>query len=218
MDLSEETLFVRTANLKWRVYLHVPKVTSLNLAVVFFHGASFSIDDWIRIGTLKLVRESGFQVVALDLPRGRASKTDKLELKKASDYNPLLEEVLVKAGIPKDRKIVLIGPSMGAGFAMSFALGNPEKVTGLVLIAPSLRDLSEDAIRSLKPNIPVLIVWGDRDDVFPLDEYAKPLQNLLPHAKLMTLKGARHAAYLDKPEEFHKSLLEFLIENESTRK
>lgn len=218
MDLSEETVFVHAANLKWRVYQPVPKESSLKLAVVFFHGASFSIDDWIRIGTLKMVRESGFQVVGLDLPRGRASKTDKLELKQTSDYNPLLEEILFKAGIPKEKKVVLIGPSMGGGFAMSFALGNPEKVAGLVVIAPSFRDISEDMIRSLKPNIQVLLVWGDRDDVFPLDDYAKPLQKLLPRAKLLTLKDARHPAYLDKPEEFHKSLLEFLMENESTRR
>ena len=178
--------------------------------MVFFHGASFSIYDWIRIGTLKLVLDSGFNVVALDLPRGRASKTDALELEKLSDYNPLLEELLLKVGIPENTKIVIIGPSMGGGFAMSFALGNPEKVAGLVLVAPSLRDFKEDKIRSLRREIPVLLVWGDKDDVFPPEEYARPLEKMLSNAKLLILKDARHPAYLDMTREFHKSLLEFL--------
>ena len=189
-----------------------PKTIDQKPAVVFFHGASFSTDDWIRIGTLKLVREDGFRVVAVDLPRGRATKTDKLELKQASGYNQLLEELFEKVGIPKEKEIVIIGPSMGGGFAISFALGYPGKVAGLVLIAPSWHDYTEGEIRSLKSDMPILLVWGDRDDVFPLQEYAKPLQKLIPNSKLLTLKDARHPAYLDKTEEFHKSLLEFLRE------
>ena len=177
---------------------------------MFFHGSSFSIDDWIRIGSLKLVSDSGFSVVALDLPRGRASKTDSLELEKISDYNPLLEELFLKVGIPKEKRIVIIGPSMGGGFAMSFALGNPGKIAGLVLVAPSLRDFKEDTIRSLRREIPVLLMWGDSDEVFPLEEYARPLEKMLSNAKLLVLKDARHPAYLDKTEEFHESLLDFL--------
>lgn len=218
MNLSEQTVFVHAANLQWRVYESVPKTSDTKPVIVFFHGASFSIDDWLKIGTPKLIRENGFHVVAVDLPRGRASRTDKLELSKTADYNPLLEELFAKLGIPKDKKIVIIGPSMGGGFAMSFALGKTDKVAGLTLIAPSLHDFADDEIRSLKPNIPVLLVWGDRDDVFPLQEYARPLQRLLPKAKLLTLKDAGHPAYLDKPEEFHKSLLEFLKDNGPTEK
>lgn len=183
--------------------------------LVFFHGASFSIDDWIRIGTLKLVEENGFHLVAVDLPRGRASKTDKPELKETVDYSPLLEGLFTKIGISRERKIVIVGPSMGGGFAMAFALHNSEKVAALVLVAPSLRDLSEDAIRTLNRDIPVLLIWGDHDEVFPLEEYGEPLQKLLPNAKLVILKDARHPAYLDEPQEFHRSLLEFLKEIES---
>lgn len=208
--MTEETVFA--ANLNWRAWKSLPDSGNQQPTVVFFHGASFSTDDWIRIGTLKLVSDRGFHVVALDLPRGRTSKTDKMELNHVSDYNPLLEEVLVKVGVPKEKKLVIIGPSMGGGFAMSLALGNPDKVAGLVLVAPSLRDLNEDKIRSLRPDIKVLLIWGDSDDVFPLDEYARPLEKLLPNAKLLTLKDARHPAYLDKTEEFHRYLLKFLGE------
>lgn len=207
--LSEDIKFIHASGLNWRVYESGPKSDS-NLVIVFFHGFSFSIDDWVRIGTLGLLKESGFRVVAIDLPRGRASKTDKLELKHVSDYNPMIHELLNALEISKEDKIVLVGASMGGGFALSFALDHPKKVAGLVLIAPSIREISEDSIKALEQDIPVLLVWGDRDDVFPLEQYAKSMQKLIPHSKLVILKDASHPAYLDKTEEFNQAIFDFL--------
>jgi 4,5:9,10-diseco-3-hydroxy-5,9,17-trioxoandrosta-1(10),2-diene-4-oate hydrolase len=58
----------------------------------------------------------------------------------------------------------------------------------------------------------VLLVWGEWDRVFPLDEYGKPLKEILPRAKLVVIKQAGHGAYLDRPDEFNELLLDFLSE------
>ena len=58
--------------------------------------------------------------------------------------------------------------------------------------------------------MPVLLVWGERDTVFPLEEYGKPLKERLPRANLVVVKQAGHGAYLDKPVEFNQLLLDFI--------
>lgn len=55
---------------------------------------------------------------------------------------------------------------------------------------------------------PTLIVYGDQD--VQLGEVT--LNNLknLPNHTIMLMKGAGHACYLDKPDEWHQRLLDFL--------
>ncbi|MGI0090934.1 MAG: alpha/beta fold hydrolase [Nitrososphaerales archaeon] len=214
--MNEETRFIIVDSSKIRLYTSFTKKfedTTKKPVVLFFHGFSFSIDDWGKIGALKEVRGHGFQVVAIDLPRGNASKSDKIELKEISEYNSILERILSQLGILQNKKLVIVGPSMGGGFALSFAFEHPEPISGLVLVAPSLRQIPEKSIKYLDSGgIPILLVWGDKDDVFPVEDYAKPLQSFLPRSKLAVLSGARHPAYLDKPEEFQELLLNFLDE------
>ena len=99
---------------------------------------------------------------------------------------------------------------MGGGFALAFALEDTDKVAGLVLVAPSLSGLDEESLKDL--GIPVLLVWGDRDDVFPVEQYGRELKQILPQSKLLIIKGARHPAYLDRPQEFHELLFDFVEE------
>jgi abhydrolase domain-containing protein 14 len=185
------------------------KPDSNKASIVFFHGNAFSIDNWISIGTLDLVEKKGHVVYAIDLPAGRASKSDKIEKEKPSDYVPILEEIFSKLGIGNS-PIVLVGPSLGGGFALAYGLAHPEALSALVLISPSTKSLDEEEFSKIEA--PVLLIWGDKDDIFPLNDYGMRLKSEFPHSKLIILKGARHAAYLDKPEEFHELLLDFLDE------
>lgn len=180
--------------------------------VVLFHGYSFSLDDWTRIGTPKNLSSHGYSSIAIDLPSGKASLSDKLANASPPEVASLIQRVLAEFGwsSARGRKLVIVGPSMGGGFALSFALKAPASMTGLVLIAPSTRGLSIESLESL--DIPTLLVWGERDNVFPVEEYARSLKNTLPRSKLLIIKGAGHAAYLDKPAEFHDLLLDFLEE------
>jgi 2-hydroxy-6-oxonona-2,4-dienedioate hydrolase len=57
--------------------------------------------------------------------------------------------------------------------------------------------------------IPVLLVWGDRDVVFPMPLAERAL-GLLPNGELVILEGAGHAPQLENPEEFVAALQRFV--------
>jgi len=187
------------------------------LGVLFFHGFSFSLDDWKKTGTFDRISTAGYPAfIALDLPSGKSSKSDKFNFQSVSECIPVIDEFLEKVGFfaekdsRKRRQTVIIGPSMGGGFALAYAIAHQDKVAGLVLISPSLKSIADEDLENLQT--PTLLVWGEKDNVFPLEEHGRQLKNKLPHAKLIIIKGAGHAAYLDKPEEFNDLLVDFLEE------
>ncbi len=55
---------------------------------------------------------------------------------------------------------------------------------------------------------PTLIFWGDKDKITPID-YAKRMKTLITNSQLEIVPGD-HFSFLDKPQEFEKSLLKFL--------
>jgi abhydrolase domain-containing protein 14 len=177
---------------------------------LLFHGFSFPLDIWADTGILQLLSDRGYSYLAIDLPKGKASRSDKFGRKNFSDYIPFLNKVLSHFLDIEKAKFVLHGASMGGGFALALALENQKQVSGMVLIAPSIKGISEESLGEL--DVPTLLVWGERDNIFPVDEYGKRLKELLPRSKLLIIKGAGHAAYLDKPQEFHELLLDFLDE------
>jgi abhydrolase domain-containing protein 14 len=178
-------------------------------SIVFFHGYSFSIDNWIEIGILDELKNKGYVVYAIDLPSGKASKSDKVEHEKLEEYVPILEKIFAKLGIGKaSHSLVLVGPSMGGGFALAYSILHPETVFALVLISPSVGTLNESDFSRLK--MPVLLIWGERDPVFPLQKHGKPLKDKFPNSKLIILKDAGHASYIDRPQEFNDLLIDFL--------
>jgi pimeloyl-ACP methyl ester carboxylesterase len=186
------------------------------MTVVLFHGNALSLDSWKKTKTLEVLSSKGYRVFAIDLPAGKGSMSDKLRpkvLKSEPDkiitvLNKLFDELDVG-----DSPFAIVCPSMGGGFALAYALSRRERVRALVLISPSIYRIAEKEKNKLSElDMPVLLVWGERDRVFSLEEYGRPLKEKLPHAKLITVKQAGHGVYLDKPEEFNELLLEFLSE------
>jgi abhydrolase domain-containing protein 14 len=184
--------------------------------VVLFHGNALSLDSWKRTKTLDRLSSMGYRVFAIDLPAGKGSLSDKISpklLKSDPDriltvLDRLFEELEVG-----DSPFAMVGPSMGGGFALAYALYRPERVGALALVSPSVYRIAEKEKSKLSNlDVPVLLVWGDHDRVFPLDEYGKPLKETLPRAKLLVMEKAGHGAYLDKPDEFNEILIEFLSE------
>lgn len=183
--------------------------------VVLFHGNAFSLDNWKETKTLDTLTKEGYPVYAIDLPAGNGSKSDKVDETKFRAYKdlvPTIEKILAKLGI-NFRDMILVGPSMGGGFAVSYALAHPKRVVGLILIAPALRSLGEeeeDRVSELE--MPVLLVWGDKDTLISVDKYGKELKNELTRSKLLIVKDSGHAVYLEKPNEFNELLVDFLSE------
>jgi abhydrolase domain-containing protein 14 len=184
--------------------------------VVLFHGNSFSLDSWKKSKTLEQLSSKGYRVFAIDLPAGKGSMSDKLSptvLKNDPDKIITVLDKLFDALGVGDSPFAIVGPSMGGGFALAYALSHQKRVGALVLVSPSVYRIAEKEKSKLSGlNVPILLVWGERDGVFPLDQYGKPLKETLPRAKLLVVKQAGHGAYLDKPDEFNELLLDFLTE------
>jgi len=184
--------------------------------VVLFHGNSYSLDSWKKTKTLEELSSKGYRVFAIDLPAGKGSKSDKLSpkiLKDDPDRIMTVLDKLFKALGVGDLPFAIVGPSMGGGFALAYGLSRPERVGALVLVSPSVYRIPEQEKSKLRDlDIPVLLLWGERDRVFPLDEFGKPLKETLPRAKLLVVKQAGHGVYLDRPDEFNELVLDFLSE------
>lgn len=58
-------------------------------------------------------------------------------------------------------------------------------------------------------DLPVLLVWGEKDVVVPLKTVTE-LQKHLQHSKLAVIKGAGHLPYEEAPEQFVQAVSDFL--------
>jgi pimeloyl-ACP methyl ester carboxylesterase len=184
--------------------------------VVLFHGNALSLDSWKKTKTLEELSSKQSKVFPIDLPAGKGSMSDKLSPKVLKNDQGRIMKVIDKLFVALDvgdSPFAIVGPSMGGGFALSYALSRPNRVGALVLVSPSIYRVAKQEKSKLSGlDIPVLLVWGAQDSVFPLDEYGKPLKETLPRAKLLIVKQAGHGVYLDKPKEFNELLLNFLSE------
>jgi abhydrolase domain-containing protein 14 len=167
-------------------------------AVVLLHGASFSSQTWVELGTLDVLAQAGNRAYAIDLPGfGQSEPNESLSSRWLAK---LLHMLSVQS-------TVLVSPSMSGRVALPLAIEHPALVVGLVAIAPVgipryLDDLPRIAC-------PVLAVWGRNDKLIPLAQ-ADQLASAAPQGQVAILEGAGHAAYMDKPDSFHELLLKFL--------
>jgi len=57
--------------------------------------------------------------------------------------------------------------------------------------------------------VPTLLIWGDRDRFFPLDE-ARTAALYLPHSRIVVMAGAAHSPFADDPGAFYLAVDAFL--------
>jgi haloalkane dehalogenase len=57
--------------------------------------------------------------------------------------------------------------------------------------------------------VPVLAIWGQEDDLFPIS-HARRILKALPQAQMVTIKGCGHWSVLDAPEEVAGHIVKFL--------
>ncbi|KAK2662968.1 hypothetical protein Ddye_001542 [Dipteronia dyeriana] len=63
---------------------------------------------------------------------------------------------------------------------------------------------------------PTLIVWGEQDQIFPLELGHRLKRHIGESAALVTIRDAGHAVNLEKPKDFLKHLKSFLIDSPSS--
>jgi abhydrolase domain-containing protein 14 len=166
--------------------------------VLLLHGARFHSGTWREIGTYRKLAEAGFHVVGLDLPGYGSSEPVEVPREAfLAELLPVLDLV----------EPVIVVPSMSGGFAFPFLIQHPERASGFVPVAPGGVDHYEAELSRIR--IPTLILWGDNDTVIPL-ALGEMMASKIEGSRLHVLNDARHPCYLDRPDEFHRVLLEFL--------
>jgi predicted alpha/beta hydrolase family esterase len=167
--------------------------------VLLLHGMRYSAATWQELGTLAFLARAGFHAVAIDWPGFGATPRWSEE----PDAAALLERVAAELG---SRPALVVGPSMGGASALEFAARHPQRLRGLIAIAPAGAAGFQPAVWTT----PTLLVWGEADEVLPLaagHELARRLG-----ARLEVIAGASHACYRDQPARFHELLRTFLAE------
>ncbi len=167
-------------------------------AVLLLHGGKFSAGTWKKIGTLDVLADAGYRVLAIDLPGSGKSPSWKV------DPKTFLVELIAVLDIGRP---VVLSPSRSGNLSFPLILDHPEKVSGYVPIAPV--GVKQYASRLKKNPVPTLIIWGEKDRLFP-HAMAATLAAGFKTAKVVILSGAQHPAYLDQPHLFHKALLNYL--------
>ena len=168
--------------------------------VLLLHGARFTAETWRESGTLAALARAGWRAVAIDLPGSGGSPP--------ADAPPaeLLAALLETLGAAR---AVVVAPSASGAFALPAFSARPELFAGLVPVAPAAREQLRP--RAGAPRVPVLVLWGEDDTLFPVAE-GRALAARIPGAELAVIEGAGHACYLDRPERFHELLLAFLAD------
>ncbi len=166
----------------------------------FLHGKAFQAETWKELGTLQAIIDAGFSFLAIDLPGfGQSAEADIAE-------DIIINKVMESADL---EQIILVGPSMGGKIALEFCLDNPEKISALVLVGAVGIQENKERLHNLPES--TLIVWGEQDQI------SEPANGVLLHnevagSKLVTFQGAKHPCYLEQPELWHKTLLNFVEE------
>lgn len=191
--MSEKYIYVEGRKIR---YLH----DGVGKPVVLLHGWSFNADTWVEAGIYQRLVNM-YEVYAVDMPYGLRSKSDHFKAPRV-EYAKFLRRILDALGLVDPP---LVGPSASGEVVLWYvALGMP--TSAAVVIGPV--GLVEELLSALqKSQTPILAIWGERDEISPPEKAA-----LLKTKKTYIIKGAGHAAYLDKPDEFLDILSNFLKE------
>ncbi|XP_076985227.1 putative protein-lysine deacylase ABHD14B [Tamandua tetradactyla] len=173
-------------------------------SVLLLHGIRFSSETWQKLGTLQKLAQAGYRAVAIDLPGLGNSKEATApapigELAPGSFLTAVVDAL--ELGPP-----VVISPSLSGMYSLPFLTAPGSQLQGYVPVAPICTDkISAADYAGVKT--PALIVYGAQD---PMGQTSFEHLKQLPNHRVLVMEGAGHPCYLDKPEEWHAGLLEFL--------
>ena len=166
--------------------------------VLLLHGARFTSETWRELGTIATLADTGHHVIAFDLPGYGHSETSGVP------RNGYLSQALEQ--LWPNSRFVIVSPSMSGGYSLPFVAHQPDRVAGYVPVAPVGIDNHRAALERV--DTPTLVVWGENDQVIPVSQ-ASVLAEAL-NGETLILAGAGHPCYLDRPDEFHRALLDFI--------
>ncbi|CAE6907136.1 2-hydroxy-6-oxo-2,4-heptadienoate hydrolase [Paraburkholderia nemoris] len=112
-------------------YRDVDSAESEALPLVLLHGIGSGAASWVQ--QFEVLGDKR-RVLAWDAPGYGASTPVEADSPAASDYATVLKQWLDALGI---ERCVLLGHSLGAIIAGAFAVANPQRVAGLLLLSPA---------------------------------------------------------------------------------
>lgn len=183
------------------------------MSIVLLHGLNSYSGTWKK--NVDFLSKYG-RVVAPTLPRVS------LDRDAPRDFVPSLSRTVLSLMDAKHfRSATLFGNSMGGWICMYIAIHHPERVNGIVLVdtagvlehASSEPHPSEILGKVNHITQPVLIVWGEDDEVLPVG-LAHALHGRIKQSKLEIVRGAGHIPHLQKPEAFNATVASFFAEHE----
>lgn len=169
--------------------------------ILLIHGLNSHSGTW-RHTIPAFARE--YRVFAPSLPSHSGEVTWAL----VEEYSGYVSEMSRKLEITD---AAVIGSSMGGWIAMRLARLSKGIASTLVL-EDTAGTRSEDALALKGSGIPTLIVWGERDDILPVSE-GRDLHSRLAGSELEVVRGARHVPHWENPEEFNRTVADFLRRN-----
>jgi pimeloyl-ACP methyl ester carboxylesterase len=166
--------------------------------VVLLHGKSFSAETWRKTGTLSSLAEGGYRAIAVDLPGyGKSAPSDTAS---AEVLGPILEAMGISSA-------AVVAASFSGWYVFPYLLAHPERIRGFVSVASrGVRKYRDDLHRL---DFPVLAVWGEKDDLVPI-ENADLLASSVPDGRKVIIPEGTHAPYLSDPERFNQEINGFL--------
>uniref|UniRef100_A0A8D0PQR4 Putative protein-lysine deacylase ABHD14B n=1 Tax=Sus scrofa TaxID=9823 RepID=A0A8D0PQR4_PIG len=172
-------------------------------SVLLLHGKRFSSETWQNLGTLHRLAEAGYRAVAIDLPGlGRSKEATPAPIGELVPSSFLAAVVdALDLGPP-----VVVSPSLSGMYSLLFLTAPDSQLRGYVPVAPICTD-KINAADYARVKTSVLIVYGDQD---PMGQTSFEHLKQLPNHRVLVMEGAGHPCYLDKPEQWHTGLLDFL--------
>lgn len=196
VDLCASPLFYRQCE---------PLDGEARLSVLLLHGVRFTSENWLSIGTLETLAKAGCRAVAIDLPGlGRSKSAEAPAAVGELAPGGFLKQVCEKLSLDS---VVVVSPSLSGMYSLPFVTQHQAAVRAYVPIAPICTDkFTAEQYHAVQT--PTLIVYGDQDT--QLGELSLGNLSQLANHRVVVMKGAGHACYLDDPNTWHGALVDFL--------
>ncbi|MCL4311683.1 MAG: alpha/beta hydrolase [Candidatus Thermoplasmatota archaeon] len=173
---------------------------------ILLHDSRQTSASWADIDALRKIGQWGFNVYAPDYPGfGNSESNDSYNFgsspsKGASFIRDFAEKLYLSS-------INIVGPSVSAGTALKSIIDYPELINSVIIIG----GLGVDHILNEMNRIdkPVLILWGGKDNVVPMDHGIK-YHDLIPSSTFVKIDGAGHCIQLEKPDIFFNNVKKFI--------
>uniref|UniRef100_A0A8D2NFW1 Abhydrolase domain containing 14B n=1 Tax=Zonotrichia albicollis TaxID=44394 RepID=A0A8D2NFW1_ZONAL len=209
--VTESTVTVQGQSLFYR--RAEPAQAVPRLTVLLLHGIRFSSETWLQLGTLATLAENGYRAVpyqagatCISHDSGLGRSKDAVAPAPVGQPAPAAFLKAVSEALDLGPAVV-ISPSLSGMYSLPCLLEHSQLFKAYVPVAPICTE-KFTAQQYAQIKTPTLIVYGDQD----AELGQTSLNNLkhLPEHQVLLLQGAGHACYLDKPNEWHRGLLDFL--------